>query len=149
MLQKKRNLLSKTRLELSECPQVATDQYPLANPASTTRESEPPTKRPRIQSLDIDDEYLEQLVCGIELVFTDYAHQDDEGRAWLNKYGRMLHGDGGCEFSLLILVTNGYLNVYFCVIPDSIAYWISHLNVSSFIISMCATCLVGLTGILE
>lgn len=100
VLQKKRNLPSKTNLKLSKCPQVATDQYPLANPASITRESEPPTKRPRIQSLDIDDEYLEQLVCGIELVFTDYAYQDDEGGAWLKKYGRILHGDSGCEFSL-------------------------------------------------
>ena len=122
VLQKKRNLPSKTRLEFSKCPEVATDQYPLANPDSITRENEPPTKRPRIQSLDIDDEYLEQLVCGIELVFTDYAHQDDEGRAWLKKYGRILHGNSGCEFSLLILVTNESLNVYFCVIPDSIAY---------------------------
>ena len=116
VLQKKRNMPSKARVKLSKCSEVATDKYLLANPAPITREGEPPTKRPRIQSLDIDDEYLEQLVCGIELVFTDYAHQDDEGRAWLKKYGRILHGDSGCEFSLLILVTNESLNVYFCVL---------------------------------
>ncbi|OCL11868.1 hypothetical protein AOQ84DRAFT_173046 [Glonium stellatum] len=93
VLQKKRKPPSDAHPELSPCPQVTRDPNPLTNPTSLTREAEPQTKRVRIHSPDTNDEYLEQLVCGIELVFTDYAYQDDGGGAWLKKYGRVIHGE--------------------------------------------------------
>lgn len=43
-------------------------------------------------------EYLGQLVCGIELVFTDYAQQDKESSSWLVSHYREVDGRGNCTY---------------------------------------------------
>ncbi|KAF2177201.1 hypothetical protein K469DRAFT_697405 [Zopfia rhizophila CBS 207.26] len=48
---------------------------------------------PRFTAPVITDDYLSQLVCGIELIFTDHAHQDEEGAKWLKKHYRVISGE--------------------------------------------------------
>lgn len=43
-------------------------------------------------------DYLGQLLCGIELIFTDYAHQDPDGSKWLQTHYRHVDGEGKCKF---------------------------------------------------
>ncbi|KAJ4356199.1 uncharacterized protein N0V89_004229 [Didymosphaeria variabile] len=38
-------------------------------------------------------EYLAQVVAGIELIFTDYAHQDKDGAKWLQERHRTVDGE--------------------------------------------------------
>lgn len=38
-------------------------------------------------------EYLAQLIAGIELIFTDYAHQDEDGAKWLQERHRTIDSE--------------------------------------------------------
>ncbi|KAF2737599.1 hypothetical protein EJ04DRAFT_104106 [Polyplosphaeria fusca] len=48
---------------------------------------------PCVASLPTEDEYMVQLVCGMELVFTDYAHVDRGGAQWLGSMYRNVDGE--------------------------------------------------------
>jgi hypothetical protein len=56
------------------------------------KESAPKTATP---------EYLGKLVCGIELLFTDYAHQDKASADWLKSHYREVEGESGCTLAPL------------------------------------------------
>ncbi|KAF2116693.1 hypothetical protein BDV96DRAFT_645105 [Lophiotrema nucula] len=48
---------------------------------------------PRFATVPITDAYLSQLACGVELFFTDYAHQDNAGSKWLAQRYRTQDGE--------------------------------------------------------
>ncbi|KAF2447282.1 hypothetical protein P171DRAFT_483328 [Karstenula rhodostoma CBS 690.94] len=51
------------------------------------------SKKPKTTTTTTSSEYLAQLVAGIELIFTDYAHQDKEGAKWLEERYRTVDGE--------------------------------------------------------
>lgn len=51
----------------------------------------------RFTVAQITDEYLEKLVCGIELLFSDYAHLDPEASQWLQSHYRTVKGEDKCK----------------------------------------------------
>lgn len=50
---------------------------------------------PSTTSSSFNAEYLGFLTAGVELIFTDYAMQSEEGDAWLRKHYRNLDGTPG------------------------------------------------------
>jgi hypothetical protein len=59
---------------------------------------------PRFTAPKVDEDYLDKLLCGIELLFTDYAHQHEDGKRWLEKHYRVV-GEGKCTLTHLYLGT--------------------------------------------
>lgn len=53
---------------------------------------------PRFTSKPVTPEYLAQLAAGIELIFTDYAHQEETRTKWLQSHYRTVDGDEKCRF---------------------------------------------------
>ncbi|KAF2712706.1 hypothetical protein K504DRAFT_531763 [Pleomassaria siparia CBS 279.74] len=48
---------------------------------------------PRYTAPTIPSDYLGKLFCGIELLFTDHAHQHKDGSRWLEKHYRVADGE--------------------------------------------------------
>ncbi|KAH8708617.1 hypothetical protein GQ44DRAFT_690692 [Phaeosphaeriaceae sp. PMI808] len=51
------------------------------------------TRGPRFTTKPITTEYLAQLVVGMELIFSDYAHQEEMRAAWLQQRYRTIDGE--------------------------------------------------------
>lgn len=56
-----------------------------------------PSRGPRFTTKPVTPEYISQLAAGIELIFTDYAHQEEERSRWLKNRCRVVDGDENCE----------------------------------------------------
>ncbi|KAF3052705.1 hypothetical protein E8E11_008216 [Didymella keratinophila] len=52
-----------------------------------------PSRGPRFTIKPVTPEYISQLAAGIELIFTDYAHQEEERSRWLKNRYRVVDGD--------------------------------------------------------
>ena len=61
---------------------------------------------PRFTAPMVDEDYLAKLLCGIELLFTDYAHQHEDGKRWLEKHYRVVDDAEKCTPS--VLFTNSH-----------------------------------------
>jgi hypothetical protein len=48
----------------------------------------------------VASEYISQLAAGIELIFTDYAHQEEDRSRWLKNRYRLVDGDANCEIHM-------------------------------------------------
>lgn len=59
---------------------------------------QPISQGSRFTSIPVTPEFLAQLAAGVELIFTDYAHQDPEGVAWLKERYRFVDGEEKCRF---------------------------------------------------
>jgi hypothetical protein len=64
-------------------------------------QKEPPdpkaiTRGPRFTVKPATPEYLAQLVAGVELIFSDYAHQEESRAAWLQQRYRTVDGEDRC-----------------------------------------------------
>jgi hypothetical protein len=46
----------------------------------------------------ITPEYIAQLATGVELIFSDYAHQEQERSRWLQERYRTVNGEGKCAY---------------------------------------------------
>lgn len=55
-----------------------------------------PTRGPRFTTNPVNPEYLAQLAAGIELIFTDYAIQEEERSQWLRDRYRVVDGEAKC-----------------------------------------------------
>ncbi|KAF2794096.1 hypothetical protein K505DRAFT_275789 [Melanomma pulvis-pyrius CBS 109.77] len=64
-----------------------------SSPQSRQIDSKKAFSGPRFTTPPITPEFLEKLLCGIELLFTDYAHQDKDRLAWLEKHYRVVDGE--------------------------------------------------------
>jgi hypothetical protein len=56
---------------------------------------------PKSTPVDVMPEYLAQLAAGIELIFTDYAHQHAESAKWLQEFYRTVDGKDQCKLPML------------------------------------------------
>ena len=57
-------------------------------------------KSPSLPTLKLD--YVGQLLHGVELIFTDYAHQDPSGANWLETHYRVIDGEERCKLIISI-----------------------------------------------
>lgn len=55
---------------------------------------------PRFTTKPVTPDYVAQLAAGIELIFTDYAHQDEERAKWLRERYRTIDGEENCKTPL-------------------------------------------------
>lgn len=62
-----------------------------------SKELAKPKSGNRFTNAPITSKYLQQLVCGVELIFTDYVHQDKYGTSWLEKHYREVDGESKCR----------------------------------------------------
>jgi hypothetical protein len=68
-----------------------------------------PTRGPRFTTKPVTPEYIAQLAAGIELIFTDYAHQEEERSRWLRTRYRAVDGEENCrtyDSDMLCLAAN-------------------------------------------
>lgn len=72
------------------------------NTESPTPQTEAPAKKrgPRFTIKPITPEYLSQLTCGMELIFSDYAHHEKSRLRWLQEHYRTEDGDDKCMYLL-------------------------------------------------
>jgi hypothetical protein len=54
------------------------------------------SRGPRFTVKPVTSEYLAQLVAGVELIFSDYAHHEPVRAAWLQERYRKLDGEEKC-----------------------------------------------------
>jgi hypothetical protein len=54
------------------------------------------TRGPRFTVKQITPEYLSQLVAGVELIFSDYAHHEEVRAEWLQQRYRIVDGEDKC-----------------------------------------------------
>jgi len=52
---------------------------------------------PRFTTKQVTPEYVAQLAAGIELIFTDYAHQEEQRAKWLQDHYRTVDGEDKCR----------------------------------------------------
>lgn len=72
---------------------------PDADLGSTQKEADPNVTKPVEKgpaTKAAAPEYLAKLISGIELLFTDYAHQDKASAAWLKSHYRDVEGESKC-----------------------------------------------------
>ena len=51
------------------------------------------TRGPRFTTKPVTPEYIAQLAAGIQLIFTDYAHQEKSRASWLKERYREIDGE--------------------------------------------------------
>jgi hypothetical protein len=70
------------------------------SPASQDEQIDPAviTRGPRFTTKPVTPEYTAQLAAGIDLIFSDYAHHDEERSKWLEHRYRTVDGEDHCEF---------------------------------------------------
>lgn len=61
-------------------------------------EPKPIKSGPRFTTRPVTAEYIAQLAAGIELIFTDYAHHEEERAKWLQDRYRTVDGEGKCAY---------------------------------------------------
>jgi hypothetical protein len=54
------------------------------------------TRGPRFNFAPITPEYMAQLATGVDLILTDYAHQEPEAAKWLRGRYRTVDGEDEC-----------------------------------------------------
>lgn len=81
---------------------AAMEKTTTSSPAPQALSPEPTAapKGPRFTTKPITTEYIAQLAAGIELIFTDYAHQEQERAEWLKKHYRTVDGKEKCIQSM-------------------------------------------------
>jgi hypothetical protein len=52
---------------------------------------------PKFTVKPVTPEYLAQLAAGIELIFSDYAHQEEVRANWLHQRYRTIDGEENCK----------------------------------------------------
>lgn len=62
-----------------------------------TLDAPAPTRGPRFTTKPVTPEYIAQIAAGIELIFTDYAHQEEERSTWLTNRYRVIDGEENCK----------------------------------------------------
>jgi len=67
-----------------------------APPQDTASDTAAPTRGPRFTVKPITPEYIAQLAAGVELIFTDYAHQEQQRLRWLRDRYRVIDGEENC-----------------------------------------------------
>lgn len=80
-----------------ECASSSTRDHVLKQANPTAQCDSPSIKKSFSEDPRVTPEYLETLVCGMELVFTNYAYQDKELSEWVNRHERTVDGEGGCK----------------------------------------------------
>jgi hypothetical protein len=70
------------------------------------------TRGPRFTVKPITSEYLAQLVAGVELIFSDYAHHEEVRADWLQKRYRTVDGEDKCT-RLYLRPPNTCANVWY------------------------------------
>jgi hypothetical protein len=69
--------------------------------------SEPKPRGPKFAAPPgVDDAYLQKVVCGLELIFSDYAHHDAASKAWSTPFYRTINGEEKCKSLPFPLTTN-------------------------------------------
>lgn len=58
------------------------------------------SRGPRFTVKPVTPEYLAQLVAGVELIFSDYAHHEEVRAAWLQERYRTVDGEEKCALAL-------------------------------------------------
>lgn len=78
----------------------AMDETSMNSPAQhdTASDVTAPTRGPRFTIKPITPEYIAQLAAGIELIFTDYAHQEEGRSKWLRDRYRLVDGADNCGY---------------------------------------------------
>lgn len=56
-----------------------------------------PARGPTFTTPQVTHEFLGWLVAGMEMIFSDYAYQAEEGAAWLEKHYREVDREGKCK----------------------------------------------------
>lgn len=74
---------------------LATKNPNTGNATTSAKQSKRGSMEPSTTSSSFNAEYLGFLTAGVELIFTDYAMQSEEGDAWLRKHYRNLDGTPG------------------------------------------------------
>lgn len=64
------------------------------------------TRGPKFTVAPITPEYIAQLAAGIELIFSDYAHQEEVRSQWLQDRYRKVDGEEKCTALLKTLQTS-------------------------------------------
>lgn len=62
----------------------------------TMSDAPAPVRGPRFTTKPVTPEFIAQLAAGIELIFTDYAHQEEERSRWLKDRYRVVDGEENC-----------------------------------------------------
>ncbi|KAH9874962.1 hypothetical protein J1614_004450 [Plenodomus biglobosus] len=76
---------------LVEAMQNTSTTSPAPEPMQT--DSKPVARGPRFTTTPVTSEYIGQLAAGIELIFTDYAHQEEDRAAWMHERYRVVDGE--------------------------------------------------------
>jgi hypothetical protein len=72
----------------------------------TASDATVPARGPRFTTKPVTPEYIAQLAAGVELIFTDYAHQEEERSRWLRARYRVVDGEENC--------TSGVKEPFYC-----------------------------------
>ena len=78
----------------------AMDETSMNSPApqqDTASDAPAPTRGPRFTTKPVTPEYIAQLAAGIQLIFTDYAHQEESRSTWLKERYREIDGEQNCS----------------------------------------------------
>ncbi|KAF2131186.1 hypothetical protein P153DRAFT_288057 [Dothidotthia symphoricarpi CBS 119687] len=62
-------------------------------PQQEVKDSTASKRGPRFTVKPVTPEYIAQLAAGIELIFTDYAHQEEKRQQWLEERHRVVDGE--------------------------------------------------------
>ncbi len=91
---------------------VVTEEPPGESTDISPHLDEPKIVKPdsRFTSKNVTSEYIAEVAAGIELIFTDYAHQESERAKWLQDHHRNIDEGDKCtrfnmKFSLVKLMT--------------------------------------------
>jgi hypothetical protein len=79
---------------LVEAMQKTSTSSPTYQPEDTHLKH--PKPGPRFTTKPVTPEYIGQLAAGIELIFTDYAHQEEQRAKWLQDHYRTVEGEEKC-----------------------------------------------------
>jgi hypothetical protein len=92
--------IKKARAEAATAESKSSDAAPVPGQSNTDTNLKKPA--PKLSTTTtVTPEYLSYLVCGIELLFTDYAHQDETTSQWLQAHYREVEGESKCTLSPL------------------------------------------------
>lgn len=79
---------------LVEAMQKTRTSSPTDQPEQTDLKATKPG--PRFTTKPVTPEYIGQLAAGVELIFTDYAHQEEQRARWLQDRYRTVDGEENC-----------------------------------------------------
>jgi hypothetical protein len=79
---------------------AAMEDTSMNSPAPQQESIEKPNKRGQTTAASVTPEYIAQLAAGIELLFTDYAHQDEQRAKWLQERYRVVEEQDKCTAPL-------------------------------------------------